>query len=48
MLAPMLAGFVVEEAGWGAMFQMSAGVTISGALVFGAFASASSLDDKGE
>jgi MFS family permease len=43
-VAPVLAGFVVEEYGWSAMFQMSAVVTVSGAVVFGAFASASNLD----
>ena len=44
MISPMVAGWVVAELGWPAMFQMSALVTVSGAIVFGAFASADNLD----
>jgi MFS family permease len=46
VVAPVLAGLVVDELGWSAMFQMSAAVTASGAIVFGAFASASNLDTQ--
>ena len=45
-VAPMIAGVFVENFGWSAMFQMSAAVTASGAIVFGVFASASNLDAR--
>eukprot|EP01049_Picozoa_sp_SAG25_P003779 SAG25_NODE_224_length_11578_cov_10.606325_6_plen_127_part_00 len=46
MVAPVFAGWVVDTLGWPAMFQMSALVTFSGAVVYGAFASADNQDDR--
>ena len=47
MIAPLVAGHVLETFGWEHMFQLVFLVNMSGALVFGLFVSTSCLDEMG-
>ena len=48
MVAPLLAGYVLEEFGWDRMFQMVFLVNVSGSILFGVFADATCLDEVKE
>ena len=45
MLAPLIAGYVIEHYSWGAMFQLVCAVNVSGMVVFGVYAGATCLDE---
>lgn len=45
MLAPLVAGYVVQSYGWNLMFQLVFVVNLSGFLLFGTFVSSTGLDE---